>query len=166
MPAIPASAWLAIGLWPVSTPAGVPTGSVFTMATTTVPSGYLECDGSAVSRTTYADLFAAIGTTWGSGNGSSTFNVPDLRGEFVRGWDNGRGIDTGRTFASSQSHQLQLHSHTESYNVASSGQDQAGSGSGDNDNVGSKQTATSGTTGNFGSETSPRNIAMMYVIKA
>jgi microcystin-dependent protein len=150
----------------VSTPAGVPTGSVFTMATTTVPSGYLECNGSAaVSRTTYADLFAAIGTTWGSGNGSSTFNVPDLRGEFVRGWDDGRGIDTGRTFASSQSHQLQLHSHTESYNVASSGQDQAGSGSGDNDNVGSKQTATSGTTGNFGAETRPRNIAMMYVIK-
>ena len=130
-----------------------------------MPSGYLECDGAAVSRTTYADLFAAIGTTWGAGNGSSTFNVPDLRGEFVRGWDNGRGIDTDRTFASFQDHQLQSHSHTESYNVASSGQDQAGSGSGDNDNVGSKQTDTSGTTGNFGTETRPRNIAMMYVIK-
>jgi len=149
----------------VSTPAGVPSGSVFTMATTTVPSGYLECDGAAVSRTTYADLFAAIGTTWGAGNGSSTFNVPNLRGEFVRGWDNGRGIDTDRTFASFQDHQLQEHSHTESYNVNSSGQDQAGSGSGDNDNVGSKQTDTSGTTGNFGTETRPRNIAMMYVIK-
>ena len=150
----------------VSTPAGVPSGSVFTMATTTVPSGYLECDGSAVSRTTYADLFAAIGTTWGAGNGSSTFNVPDLRGEFVRGWDNGRGIDTDRTFASSQDDQLQEHTHTLAYNSRNVGDppnpitigDVGGSGS-------SKQTSSSGTTGDFGSETRPRNIAMMYVIK-
>jgi len=150
----------------VSTPAGVPTGSVFTMATTTVPSGYLECDGAAVSRTTYADLFAAIGTTWGAGNGSSTFNVPDLRGEFVRGWDNGRGIDSSRTFASSQDDQLQEHTHTLAYNSRNVGDppnpitigDVGGSGS-------SKQTSSSGTTGDFGSETRPRNIAMMYVIK-
>ena len=150
----------------VSTPAGVPTGSVFTMATTTVPSGYLECDGSAVSRTTYADLFAAIGTTWGSGNGSSTFNVPDLRGEFVRGWDNGRGIDTGRTFASSQSHQLQEHSHTitaieqnvgDPPNPITIKHIRSGGTTG--------TTQTSGSTGNFGAETRPRNIAMMYVIK-
>ena len=71
------------------------------MATTTAPSGYLKCNG-AVSRTTYADLFAIIGTTHGAGNGSTTFNVPDLRGEFVRGWDDSRG-GYGRSFGSSQS---------------------------------------------------------------
>lgn len=58
--------------------------------------------GAAVSRTTYAALFAAIGTTFGAGNGSTTFNLPDLRGEFLRGWDDGRGADTGRVFGSSQ----------------------------------------------------------------
>ena len=50
-----------------------------------VPAHCLACDGSAVSRTTYAALFAAIGTTWGAGDGSSTFNLPDLRGEWVQG---------------------------------------------------------------------------------
>jgi microcystin-dependent protein len=71
-------------------------------ATDTPPTGYLECDGSAVSRTTYAALFSAIGTTFGSGDGSTTFNLPDIRGQFVRGWDDGAGIDTGRTFGSTQ----------------------------------------------------------------
>lgn len=150
----------------VSTPAGVPTGSVFTMATTTVPSGYLECNGAAVSRTTYADLFAAIGTTWGSGNGSTTFNLPDLRGEFVRGWDNGRGVDGSRTFASSQSHQLQSHTHTVEFLSRNVGDPPNPITIGDMNSSGSsKQTSSSGTTGNFGSETRPRNISMMYVIK-
>ena len=53
-------------------------GEVKYYAGTSVPSGYLLCDGSAVSRTTYANLFAAIGTTWGAGDGSTTFNVPNL----------------------------------------------------------------------------------------
>ena len=59
--------------------AGVPTGTVLDFAGTTAPAGYLLCDGSAVSRTTYATLFNAIGTTWGVGDGATTFNVPDLR---------------------------------------------------------------------------------------
>lgn len=79
-----------------------PVGSVITMATTTVPDGYLECDGSPVSRVTYSDLFSAIGTAFGVGDGSSTFNLPDLRGEFIRGWDHGRGVDTGRTLGTAQ----------------------------------------------------------------
>ena len=53
-------------------------GEIKAYGGTTLPTGYLRCDGSAVSRTTYADLFAAIGTTWGAGNGTTTFNVPDL----------------------------------------------------------------------------------------
>lgn len=57
----------------------VPSGTVMHFAGPTAPAGWTECDGSAVSRTTFATLFAAIGTTWGSGDGSTTFNVPDLR---------------------------------------------------------------------------------------
>ena len=92
--------------------AGVPSGSVFCMAVATVPSGYLECNGAAVSRTTYAALFAIIGTNYGTGNGSSTFNLPDLRGEFVRGFDNGRGADSGRSIASSQGASNASHNHS------------------------------------------------------
>jgi microcystin-dependent protein len=61
------------------TATGIPTGTILDFGGTVAPSGYLACDGSAVSRSTYADLFTAIGTTWGSGNGSTTFNVPDFR---------------------------------------------------------------------------------------
>lgn len=60
-------------------------GEIKYFAMNTPPSHCLACDGSAVSRTTYAALFAAIGTTWGAGDGSSTFNLPDLRGEWVQG---------------------------------------------------------------------------------
>ena len=58
---------------------GVTPGLIFDYAGTSAPTGYLLCDGSAVSRATYANLFNAIGTTWGVGDGSTTFNVPDLR---------------------------------------------------------------------------------------
>ena len=64
---------------------GVPVGSVFWLAAQTAPEGYLICDGSAVSRTEYADLFAAIGTTFGTGDGSTTFALPNLQAAFVRG---------------------------------------------------------------------------------
>lgn len=80
----------------------VPIGSIFTFAMTTVPQGYLTCNGAAVGRNTYPALFNAIGTTYGAGNGSTTFNLPDLRGEFIRGWDNGRGIDPYRIFGTLQ----------------------------------------------------------------
>lgn len=74
----------------------VPSGTVHVFAGTasSVPEGYLLCDGGAISRTTYSYLYNAIGTTYGSGDGSTTFNLPDLRGEFIRGLDGGRGIDT------------------------------------------------------------------------
>ncbi len=92
--------------------AGVPTSAVFCVAVATVPTGYLECNGAAVSRTTYSALFAIIGTNYGTGNGSSTFNLPDLRGEFIRGFDNGKGTDSGRSIASSQSAQNASHNHS------------------------------------------------------
>ena len=65
--------------------ASVPVGSVFWLATQTAPEGYLICDGSAVSRTEYADLFAEIGTTFGAGDGSTTFSLPNLQAAFIRG---------------------------------------------------------------------------------
>jgi phage-related tail fiber protein len=74
---------------------------------TTAPAGFLKANGAAVSRSTYADLFAAIGTTYGAGDGSTTFNLPDLRGEFLRGWDDGRAVDTGRAFGTAQLDQMQ-----------------------------------------------------------
>ena len=81
---------------------GVPAGAVQAFARNTAPTSWLKADGAAVSRTTYATLFAAIGTTFGAGDGSTTFNLPDLRGEFLRGWDDGRGVDSGRIFGSAQ----------------------------------------------------------------
>ena len=79
-----------------------PTGSVYTFAGATVPTGWLKCNGALLSRTTYAALFAVIGTTYGAGDGSTTFALPDLRGEFVRGFDDARGVDSGRIFGSAQ----------------------------------------------------------------
>jgi hypothetical protein len=81
-------------------------------ATTAPPTGYLVCDGTPKSRAAYPDLFAAIGTTWGVGDGSTTFNIPDFRGVFRRGWDNGRGLDPSRVFGSTQTSQNIQHGHT------------------------------------------------------
>ena len=89
----------------------VPSGAVLYFAGRTAPAGWLKANGAALSRTAYAALFAAIGTTYGAGDGRSTFNLPDLRGEFLRGWDDGRGVDTGRGFGSAQAHALQSHQH-------------------------------------------------------
>ena len=89
---------------------GVPTGSVFCMAVATVPSGYLECNGQTLSRSTYAALFAIIGTQYGAPSGS-TFKVPDLRGEFIRGFDNGRGVNPNRSIGSLEGDDNKLHNH-------------------------------------------------------
>lgn len=75
---------------------GVPAGCIMPYAGATAPDGWLLCHGQAVSRTTYADLFAAIGTTYGSGDGSTTFNLPDLRGRVAAGKDDMGGSDAGR----------------------------------------------------------------------
>lgn len=80
----------------------MPAGVVLPFAGPLPPTGWLLCDSSPVSRTLYPKLFAAIGTTYGVGNGSTTFNLPELRGEFVRGGDNGRGVDAARALGSFQ----------------------------------------------------------------
>ncbi len=86
----------------------VPAGAVFAFPVVTPPSGYLACEGQAVSRTAYSTLFTLLGTLYGSGDGSTTFNLPDLRGEFIRGYDNGRNVDAGRTIGSPQKSTLQV----------------------------------------------------------
>lgn len=76
-----------------------------------IPAGYLIEDGAAVGRVAYATLFAAIGTTYGPGDGATTFNLPDSRGEFWRGLDLGRGVDVGRLQGSAQADTVQQHGH-------------------------------------------------------
>ena len=82
----------------VTTPDALPVGSILPIASTNVPAGFIECDGRAIGRVTFSDLFAEIGTIWGVGDGTTTFNVPDLRGEFLRGWDHGRYVDNVGSF--------------------------------------------------------------------
>lgn len=95
-----------------------PAGQVAHFARTSPPAGWLKCNGAAVSRTTYARLFAAIGTTFGAGDGSTTFNLPDARGEFLRGLDDGRGVDAGRALGSAQAGGNAAHTHAGSSEAA------------------------------------------------
>jgi len=141
----------------------VPVASIFPFSSNTVPNGYLECNGASLSRTTYNALFSEIGTTYGF-NDPDTFKVPDLRGEFIRGFDNGRGVDTSRSLGSYQDDLFKSHNH--SYTALSRwGANPAGdapywcrgdSGGG---------SATGQMTYNGGNETRPRNIALKYIIK-
>ena len=73
-----------------------PAGTIMYFARDWAPTGWLKANGAAVSRTAYAGLFAVLGTYYGSGDGSTTFNLPDLRGEFIRSYDDRRGVDPGR----------------------------------------------------------------------
>lgn len=86
-------------------------GSVSHFATPTPPPGWLKANGAAVSRTTYARLFQAIGTRYGAGNGTTTFNLPEARGEHIRSLDDGRGIDVGRELGSWQGDSIKSHHH-------------------------------------------------------
>lgn len=148
-------------------------GSVIYVAKASAPSGYLKANGAAISRTTYAALFTAIGTTYGAGDGSTTFNLPDLRGEFIRGFDDGRGVDTGRTLGSAQADALQ--NITGSALIRSPGSSSSGAFT----QTGSTSVAYGGSSSasqytlNFdaslvartAAETRPRNIALLPCIK-
>jgi phage-related tail fiber protein len=105
-----------------------PAGAVVHFARSTAPAGWLKANGAAVSRTIYADLFAAIGMTFGAGDGANTFNLPDLRGEFIRGWDDARGIDAGRAFGSAQADANKAHDHTGTASSAGSHSHSASTG--------------------------------------
>jgi microcystin-dependent protein len=91
--------------------ASIPPGAVMDFAMNSAPTGWLSCDGAAVNRTTYAALFAAIGTTWGAGDGTTTFQLPDMRGYFRRGaGTNSDGTASG-AFATKVEDTFQAHWH-------------------------------------------------------
>lgn len=89
-------------------------GSVTAFATIDPPDGWLECNGQAISREIYQRLFAKIGITFGGGDEEKTFNLPDLRGIFIRGFDAEGKHDTNREFGSFQGDQIQSHKHLDS----------------------------------------------------
>ncbi len=132
----------------------IPSGQIGLFAMASPPTGWLKCKGQAVSRATYAALFTAIGITYGAGDNLSTFNLPDLRGQFVRGYneDSADGDDDGRVLGSSQAGQNLSHSH---------GDGSLSTGSG-----GSHTHSVYGTTSSSGGvENRPKNIALAYFIK-
>lgn len=135
----------------------IPSGQVNYFAASAPPSGFLECNGASLSTTTYAALFAAIGYVWG-GSGSS-FNIPDLRGFFIRGWDHGIGRDPSRAFASFQASAFAAHTHTFAVKSGDTSGPFAADGSG--------TTSGSGTTDSTGTgtDTRPANFALLPCIK-
>jgi microcystin-dependent protein len=160
---------------------GSPAGIVAPFAGTSAPSGWLACNGANVSRVDYATLFAAIGTTWGVGDGSTTFTLPDLRGAFVRGsGTSALDPNSPRAVGSFQAEAYLNHSHTASQPAHNhsyttpSGANTYNAGSGGTFSVPNSAGATTGnaqpaitvdtsTTG--GAETRPDNYALLYIIK-
>jgi microcystin-dependent protein len=152
----------------------LPAGIVSPFAGSAAPDGYLLCDGSAISRTGYARLFTAISTAYGVGDGSTTFNLPDLRGRVIAALDNMGGTDAGRlnlantlgTTTGSQTHTLTTaempsHSHEVAAGAAGSFNGRAG---GHNGNV--ITTMNTGNTGGGGAHNNMQpTILMNYIIK-
>lgn len=127
----------------------IPPGSIMAYGGTTAPSGWLLCNGQSTNG--HQELAAVVGA-----------NVPDLRGEFIRGWDNGRGVDVGRMFGSWQMDAFKSHSHTyyttyngpmldNPYNITATPRFGY---------IDAKLTSSTGDK-----ETRPRNIALNYIIK-
>jgi microcystin-dependent protein len=140
-----------------------PVGSVVYFPSLTIPSGYLKANGATISRTTYANLFAVIGTAYGVGNGSTTFTLPDLRGEFIRGVDDSRGVDAGRVIGTAQGQTIQSHDHTVHLKYGAT-LTAGGTGVLSDSNGGTSFGAySSSATG--GTETRPRNVALLACIK-
>ena len=171
---------------------GVPVGTILAHAANTPPSGFLECNGSNISRSTYATLFSTISTTFGVGDGSSTFALPDLRGQFIRGWANTGSTDASRVFGSTQTDQNKNHTHTTDSTSLTGGIRKISEGfgaggsatgvftktaDGNNTITGSSSTSPVGgvdfdgththtiSSSGGGTEARPTNLALMYIIK-
>ncbi|EBB3542677.1 TPA: integrase [Escherichia coli] len=129
----------------------LPIGVPVPWPSATPPTGWLKCNGAAFSAEEYPELAKAYPTN----------KLPDLRGEFIRGWDDGRGIDSGRTLLSAQDGSIEAHGHD--YNgviYTSSGPSWANT-------TDAGHRAYSGFTSSYGgSETRPRNIAFNYIVRA
>ena len=143
----------------------LPVGAMVPFPKGTVPPGFLEVDGSVQSAVTYPDLAAYLGTTFNTGGeGAGNFRLPESRGEFLRGWDHGRGVDAGRAVGSWQADEFKSHTH--------SVKDSSGAGNvfdswvyGDTGN-GVTDDENLRTNPSGGVETRPRNLAVMWCIKA
>jgi hypothetical protein len=140
-----------------------PVGEVMAFAGQKAPDNYLICNGIYLNRNNYSPLFNTIGTAYGATD-STNFRLPDLRGEFIRGWDAGRGADSGRGFATWQADQLKSHEHkyNTGYVVGKEYVQISGHFGGGSPDDGNFQYLTDPTGGN---ETRPRNIAMNYIIR-
>jgi hypothetical protein len=138
----------------------VPAGAVQAFAMNSAPAGWLAADGSNVNRTTYAALFTAIGTTYGVGDGSTTFALPDLRGYFVRGSGTNSDGTAAGTFGTKQADDLKSHTHSGSFLLSSGPLNLGGTGA----SILAPLTVGS-VTDTGGAETRPKNIAMLYCIK-
>ena len=138
-----------------------PTGSIIMYGTNVAPSNWLLCDGSAVSRTTYATLFAVIGTIFGEGDGSTTFNLPDIRDRFVVGA--GSTYENGN-MGGEATHVLtidEMPAHTHTVNISSASRE-----------IGGENAAWTGTVTNTGSaggdephNNLPPYVALSFIIK-
>ncbi|WP_224826296.1 phage tail protein [Cognatishimia sp. MH4019] len=156
--------------------AGQFVGAVTFFAASVPPLGWIKANGAELARDTYPELFAIIGTSFGVGDGATTFNLPDLRGEFLRGWDDGRGVDSGRVFGSSQQDAMQDHNHFLGLSqYGSAGRFGVKSGQADvraienssastNANITSPPDTAGGGAPRTGSETRPRNMALLPCI--
>lgn len=154
-------------------------GAVMAFAMPEAPEGWLACDGEEISRTEYARLFERISIIFGEGDGETTFNLPDLRGLFVRGWDNAGQIDPEREFATGQYDQIQTHSHSTSLFadkviIAKAGAKHVGKGRRtwySDEKIAQYLEITQPTSASsenpirYGHETRPKNIALLYCIK-
>lgn len=144
----------------------IPTGAIFPIAGLP-PEGFLLCDGAAISRTAYPELFAAISTTYGAGDGSTTFNVPDFRGYFLRGYKSGVTAELGVA----QEDAFKSHKHTTGYDSWATADENSGGSAPmtvTRRNVGDGGTgltglATGGLSGD--GETRPANFAVNFVIR-
>lgn len=143
----------------------LPVGSMVAFPVDKVPVGFLEIDGSVKSASAYPDLAKFLGTAFNKGDeGAGNFRLPESRGEFLRGWDHSRGVDAGRLVGSYQNDQFK--SHTHEYDTMQGG----GAANSVSDTIAAQSDATSQTGritgGTGGSETRPRNLAVMWCIKA
>lgn len=138
----------------------VPTGAVLYFSASSSPSGFVKANGAALSRSAYSGLFSVIGTAYGAGDGSTTFNVPDLRGEFIRGFDDGRGVDSGRGIGTGQAGEIQQHSHVV-MTIDSAG----GATESISKNTVASTLKSMATNNAGGGETRPRNVALLACIK-
>lgn len=151
---------------------GVPPGTVAPMVRHTAPDGWLACDGQSILKASFTDLYSVIGDTFKlGGDPANEFRLPDLRAEFIRGMDAGRGVDVNRPLGSSQAEQVGPHTHQ--LEVQGSNRDNGDPGSlvitgpdgvGENEglqqlHIDSKAKASTGT------ENRPRNVALRYMIK-